>query len=195
MVHFGAGRGGGGRGVRWGGARGRGLDTGEVWARGRGVACREQVWVCKGGGGVCPRLPPSAGSDVPHYFRFRRRHADRRPLGSFPPALRGPARSGSSRHHLGAAGAAGGAWGECGGFRRHVCLLPGPGRLGARPPRGLQEGRVTPPSGPPTAGTTQQRDHPPRGPPGAPDRDTHTPRPLLPPMGPSRPPPLPNKSR
>lgn len=105
---------GGGRGVRWGGARGRGLDTGEVWARGRGVACREQVWVCKGGGGVCPRLPPSAGSDVPHYFRFRRRHADRRPLGSFPPALRGPARSGSSRHHLGAAGAAGGAWGERG---------------------------------------------------------------------------------
>uniref|UniRef100_A0A8B9MSA6 N-alpha-acetyltransferase 40 n=1 Tax=Accipiter nisus TaxID=211598 RepID=A0A8B9MSA6_9AVES len=94
------------------------------------------------------------------------------------------------------AGGAGAAErGECDGFRRHVRLLPGPGRLGARPPRGLQEGRVTPPSGPPTAGTTQQWDHPPQGPPGAPDRDTHTPRPLLPPMGPSRPPPLPNKSR
>lgn len=97
------------------------------------------------------------------------RHAARRSLGPLPAAPRGPAGPGPARPRHGASAGSCGARGELGGsvsgrgvpvgvtlppadaaavpagdrrrFRRHVRRVPGPRRLGAGSPGGLQEAR------------------------------------------------------
>lgn len=89
------------------------LAGGGALVRGCGVAM-EAGPQCRGRskGHVKEVERPPAGSDA--HFRFRRRHASRRPPCRFPPALRGPARPGPTRPYLGAAAGASGARGERG---------------------------------------------------------------------------------
>lgn len=136
-----------------------------IWA---GLTAEGFGWGAWLPGRGCGLVTPPRKRLEKRHFR-RRRHAARRSLGPLPAAPRGPARPGPARPRHGASAGSAGARGERGGsgsgrgvpggvtlppadaavpagdrrrLRRHVRRVPGPRRLGAGAPGGLQEAGV-----------------------------------------------------